>query len=265
MPGARTTSRSPHCCGLCSSRSAPDEHRLYLALHHLIFDGVSLYRVALPELIALYGEHAGGPAADLPAPTPYADFVAWERAELARPSAARHLEFHRRRLADAPLLELPLDRPRPPRPAYRGAIEPIIRPGRCRRSVALDRRRLLGHALPGAGRGLRRGAGAVQRAGRHRLRYGDRSAPAPRALFGRRPVRVVVGAARAHRTRICRSPSSSPSFVTSWPTCSIIRCPSTSWCASSHRSATSGCTRCFRPASSSSRRRPRRTRAGVWP
>jgi Condensation domain len=29
-------------------------HQLYLALPHMIFDGVSLYRVVLPELIALY-------------------------------------------------------------------------------------------------------------------------------------------------------------------------------------------------------------------
>jgi amino acid adenylation domain-containing protein len=107
---------------------APDEHRLYLALHHLIFDGVSLYRVALPELIALYGERTGGPAADLASPAPYADFVAWERAELARPAAARHLDFHRRRLAGVPLLDLPLDRPRPVRQAYQGAMEAISVP-----------------------------------------------------------------------------------------------------------------------------------------
>ncbi len=119
---------------------APDEHRLYLALHHLIFDGVSLYRIALPELIALYAERTGGGAAGLAPPTPYSDFVAWAQAELNRPAAARHLEFHRRRLADAPLLELPLDRPRPSRPAYRGAIEPIAVPA----SVADRLRRIAG-------------------------------------------------------------------------------------------------------------------------
>src|SRR6266851_2335115 len=31
-----------------------DEYRLFLGLHHIIFDGVSLYRVFLPELVALY-------------------------------------------------------------------------------------------------------------------------------------------------------------------------------------------------------------------
>jgi NRPS condensation-like uncharacterized protein len=35
-------------------RFADDHHRLCLALHHLVFDGFSLYRVVLPELIALY-------------------------------------------------------------------------------------------------------------------------------------------------------------------------------------------------------------------
>ena len=30
------------------------EYRLFLTLHHIIFDGVSLYRVLLPELLALY-------------------------------------------------------------------------------------------------------------------------------------------------------------------------------------------------------------------
>src|SRR2546421_5994071 len=31
-----------------------EEHRLYLTLHHIIFDGASVYQVFLPELYALY-------------------------------------------------------------------------------------------------------------------------------------------------------------------------------------------------------------------
>jgi len=34
-------------------RFADDHHRLYLGLHHLVFDGVSLNRIVLPELVAL--------------------------------------------------------------------------------------------------------------------------------------------------------------------------------------------------------------------
>ena len=32
----------------------PRNHRLYLTLHHIIFDGVSLYQVMVPELAAIY-------------------------------------------------------------------------------------------------------------------------------------------------------------------------------------------------------------------
>jgi hypothetical protein len=31
-----------------------DEHRLYLTFHHIIFDGVSVSRVFMPELTAIY-------------------------------------------------------------------------------------------------------------------------------------------------------------------------------------------------------------------
>ncbi len=34
---------------------ADDNHRLYFTLHHIIFDGVAIYRVIVPELAALYG------------------------------------------------------------------------------------------------------------------------------------------------------------------------------------------------------------------
>jgi len=49
-------------------RFAEDHHRLYLALHHLIFDGVSLYRIVLPELTALYDSFSAGREPSLPEP-----------------------------------------------------------------------------------------------------------------------------------------------------------------------------------------------------
>ena len=101
------------------------EHRLYLAMHHLIFDGVSLYRVVLPELAALYDARATGIAAQLPAAPRYRDFVAWEQAELASPRFPDHVDFHRRRLSGAAPMNLPVDRPRPATPAYHGALEPL--------------------------------------------------------------------------------------------------------------------------------------------
>jgi amino acid adenylation domain-containing protein len=107
-------------------RFAVDHHRLYLAMHHLIFDGVSLYRVILPELIALYGAFAAGrPSPLVEPPIQYADYAAWERTEAAATENARALEYWRRRLADAPSLPLPLDHPRPPRQRFRGGMESI--------------------------------------------------------------------------------------------------------------------------------------------
>jgi amino acid adenylation domain-containing protein len=111
-------------------RLGPASHRLYVALHHLAFDGVSLYRVVLPELVALYDAHASGNAVAMPAPTAqYADFVEWERAQLASQEAPRRVEFQRRRLAGSPTLNLPLDRPRRPQLWVRGAVEPMTVPG----------------------------------------------------------------------------------------------------------------------------------------
>ncbi len=39
----------------------PQDHRLYLGLHHLIFDGVTLYRIVLPELVRLYDARRARP------------------------------------------------------------------------------------------------------------------------------------------------------------------------------------------------------------
>ncbi len=41
-------------------RMAAGEHRIYLALHHIIFDGVSLYQVMVPELAAIYAAYEAG-------------------------------------------------------------------------------------------------------------------------------------------------------------------------------------------------------------
>src|SRR6266576_2968979 len=49
---------------------ADEKYRLYLTLSHIIFDGVAIYRVFLPELAALYKAFA----ADQPSPLPELDF-----------------------------------------------------------------------------------------------------------------------------------------------------------------------------------------------
>jgi hypothetical protein len=61
-------------------RFSAEEHRLYLALHHIIFDGVSLYRVFLPELQTLYEAFSlGRPSPLEPMPLQYGDYALWHR------------------------------------------------------------------------------------------------------------------------------------------------------------------------------------------
>ncbi len=106
-------------------RVAPDDHRLYLTLHHIIFDGVSIYRIILPELAALYAGYACGGAPDLAAPAlQYGDYALWRERQLARDPMRREIAYWRQQLGgELPLLRLPGDRPHPTQPTHRGGME----------------------------------------------------------------------------------------------------------------------------------------------
>jgi hypothetical protein len=61
-------------------RFSEEEHRLFLALHHIIFDGVSLYRIFLPELQALYEAFSQRRPSPLePLLLQYGDYAVWQR------------------------------------------------------------------------------------------------------------------------------------------------------------------------------------------
>lgn len=96
-------------------RIAPDRHRIYIAFHHIAFDGVALYRVILPELAAMHDAFARGAPSPLTAPPlQYGDYTLWQPDHLASPAIRRQLDYWRSALAGAPApLELPGDRPRP--------------------------------------------------------------------------------------------------------------------------------------------------------
>ena len=107
-------------------RFADDHHRLYLAMHHLIFDGVTLYRVLLPELVALYDAFAAGKSSPLPEPVvQYGDYAEWEQEWVSSPAVRRRMEYWRSHLSGAPSLEFPLDHPRPPVQRFCGQVEEI--------------------------------------------------------------------------------------------------------------------------------------------
>jgi amino acid adenylation domain-containing protein len=104
-------------------RLAPDEHLLFVGMHHVVSDGWSL-GVLFGEMAALYGAFARGEESPLPPlPVQYADYAAWQRDWLAGEPLERQLGWWRGSLADAPrVLELPADRPRPPVQSGRGAL-----------------------------------------------------------------------------------------------------------------------------------------------
>src|SRR5207248_2421573 len=103
------------------------EHRLFLTLHQSIFDGVSLYRVFLPELRALYEAFSGGkpsPLAD--PPIQYADFAVWQRQWPQGDVLADQLAYWKQQLAGAPAaLEWSTGCPRQPVQTYRGSMHPF--------------------------------------------------------------------------------------------------------------------------------------------
>src|SRR2546425_621375 len=108
-------------------RLGDNEHRLFLALHHIIFDGVAISRVFLPELAALYEAFSSGQPSPLPEMTSqYADYAHWQREWLQGEALSEHIGYWKKRLAgDLPVLELPTDRPRPAVQSFRGAMEPL--------------------------------------------------------------------------------------------------------------------------------------------
>ncbi len=106
-------------------RMGDADNRLYLTLHHIIFDGMSLYRVLLPELQKLYAAFAKNESALLPdLPIQYSDYAAWQRSAI-KEITERDLPYWSKICRDLPALDLPLDRPRPSTQTYAGATESL--------------------------------------------------------------------------------------------------------------------------------------------
>ncbi|MFF0526724.1 amino acid adenylation domain-containing protein, partial [Actinomadura nitritigenes] len=97
----------------CLVRLSGDEHVLILTVHHVVFDEWSA-GIFHRELAALYEAFRRGEPDPLsPLPVQYADFAVWQRQWLTSAVLEGQLAFWRERLAGVPVLELPVDRPRP--------------------------------------------------------------------------------------------------------------------------------------------------------
>ncbi len=101
-------------------RLGPADHALLLTLHHVAADGWSL-EVLKRDLGELYAAAAARRPPALPAlPVQPADHAVWQRRWLAGGALAAGLDWWRSRLAGAPRLDLPTDRPRPAAQSLRG-------------------------------------------------------------------------------------------------------------------------------------------------
>jgi amino acid adenylation domain-containing protein len=103
-------------------RLSEENHILLFNVHHIAADGWSV-GVLTRELNAIYGALRDGKPHTLPElPIQYCDYAVWQRETMAKAIPDEPLDFWKKRLAGIPKVHsLPLDRPRPAYPSYRGA------------------------------------------------------------------------------------------------------------------------------------------------
>nr|WP_283093963.1 non-ribosomal peptide synthetase [Pseudomonas sp. MWU12-2345] len=106
---------------------AADEQVLVLTQHHIVSDGWSL-QVMTEELLALYADLSQGRTPQLPAlPIQYADYALWQRHWMEAGERERQLEYWLGKLGgEQPVLELPVDHPRPLSPSFAGASQALV-------------------------------------------------------------------------------------------------------------------------------------------
>jgi amino acid adenylation domain-containing protein len=102
-------------------RIEPEESLALAVMHHIVSDAWSMH-VLLRELRSLYAAFSAGRPSPLPPlAIQYTDFAQWQRQHLQGTVQEEQIAYWRERLRDAPVLEMPTDRPRPPIQSFRGA------------------------------------------------------------------------------------------------------------------------------------------------
>ncbi len=121
-------SRSPALrCQLL--RLTSEDHVVLVTMHHIVSDAGSM-GIMVRELMTLYEAFRTGAQSPLPEPlVQYADFAVWQRHWLVRETLEGELEYWRDRLRGLPpLLQLPIDRPRPAVQTTTGAVHAFLLP-----------------------------------------------------------------------------------------------------------------------------------------
>lgn len=101
---------------------AEDKHVLLVTMHHIISDAWSI-GIFVREFAALYNAFSSGRESPLPElAIQYADFAQWQREWLQGEVLREQLDYWKEQLGGKlPVIELPVDRPRPAVPSFKGA------------------------------------------------------------------------------------------------------------------------------------------------
>ncbi|MGI8988237.1 MAG: amino acid adenylation domain-containing protein [Bryobacteraceae bacterium] len=97
-------------------RAAQDRHLLLFTAHHIVCDGWSI-NVILEELSTIYTAKCAGARGGLPQPSRFTEYATSQ----STPDPATEQYWRDRFAKPAPVLDLPVDRPRPGVKGYRGA------------------------------------------------------------------------------------------------------------------------------------------------
>ncbi len=104
------------------------EHALLLTMHHIISDAWSM-EIFFYELKTLYAAYVSGQPSPLTELSiQYADYAIWQQEWLQGEILEKQLTYWKQQLADLPMLQLPLDHPRPAVQNFRGAAQIVILP-----------------------------------------------------------------------------------------------------------------------------------------
>src|SRR6266566_2940614 len=104
------------------------EHALLLTMHHIISDAWSM-ELFFHELKTLYVAYASRQSSPLPEVSiQYADYAIWQQEWLQGEVLETQLAYWKQQLADLPVLQLPIDHPRPAVQTFRGAAQIMVLP-----------------------------------------------------------------------------------------------------------------------------------------
>jgi amino acid adenylation domain-containing protein len=103
------------------------DHFFLVVMHHIVSDGWSMV-LFFQELSAIYHAFSRGEESPLaPLQIQYSDYSAWQREWLKGDRLQKQLAYWKGKLAgELPVLELPIDRPRPAVQTFRGAREWLV-------------------------------------------------------------------------------------------------------------------------------------------